>query len=317
MKLNRNLAYRLLMATITILISATLLASCELWEYIKPKHEHSFVGNKCEECGYLKDSIGLAYKVNGEGTCRIDGIGTCTDKDVKIPEYIDGYKVTEIKGYAFATCQNLTSITIPKTVNKINYHGLYTWSILESLTVEEGNPVYHSAGNCLVETASKTLICGCKNSVIPADGSVTTIGHSAFSDCYDMASIVIPSGVTNIGNVAFSECTDLVSVVIPDSVTEIGTSTFRACMKLESIVIPNSVTRLDDYTFQYCKGLKGIVIPDSVTSIGDEVFYDCCSLTSIEFEGTKAQWNAISKGDGWNLGTGNYTVYCTDGDITK
>ena len=39
------------------------------------------------------------------------------------------------------------------------------------------------------------------------------------------------------------------------------------------------------------------------------------NLTSITFNGTKAQWNAISKGYGWNFYTGNYTVHCTDGDM--
>ena len=51
--------------------------------------------------------------------------------------------------------------------------------------------------------------------------------------------------------------------------------------------------------------------------IGEAAFYNCSSLTSINFEGTKAQWNAISKGSGWNYNTGSYTVYCTDGTISK
>ena len=31
----------------------------------------------------------------------------------------------------------------------------------------------------------------------------------------------------------------------------------------------------------------------------------------------KEQWNAIPKGDKWNVGTGSYVVYCTDGEIIK
>ena len=33
--------------------------------------------------------------------------------------------------------------------------------------------------------------------------------------------------------------------------------------------------------------------------------------------GTKAQWKAIKKGYDWNYDSGNYTVHCTDGDISK
>lgn len=39
-------------------------------------------------------------------------------------------------------------------------------------------------------------------------------------------------------------------------------------------------------------------------------------ILEINF-GTVAQWNAISKGDDWNSATGNYTIHCKDGDISK
>ena len=36
--------------------------------------------------------------------------------------------------------------------------------------------------------------------------SVTTIGNSAFSDCYSLTSVTIPNSVTTIGEFAFSDC---------------------------------------------------------------------------------------------------------------
>ena len=48
-----------------------------------------------------------------------------------------------------------------------------------------------------------------------------------------------------------------------------------------------------------------------------DAFYDCSSLTSLIFEGTKAEWNAITKYSDWNGNTGAYIVHCTDGDIEK
>jgi hypothetical protein len=48
-----------------------------------------------------------------------------------------------------------------------------------------------------------------------------------------------------------------------------------------------------------------------------DAFYDCSSLTSIIFEGTKAEWNALTKYSDWNGNTGAYIVHCTDGDIEK
>ena len=77
---------------------------------------------------------------------------------------------------------------------------------LKSITVEKGNKYYHSAGNCLIETASKTLIAGCRNSVIPTDGSVTSIGERTFFGCVSLTSITIPGSVTSIGEDAFWGC---------------------------------------------------------------------------------------------------------------
>lgn len=52
-----------------------------------------------------------------------------------------------------------------------------------------------------------------------------------------------------------------------------------------------------------------------MTSIGDSAFSCCTGLESITFNGTRAQWNAISKLAGWKYNTGSFTIHCTDGDI--
>ena len=172
---------------------------------------------------------------------------------------------------AFDDCSGLTSIVIPDSVTSIGYALFSGCSNLTSISVDGGNTRYHSDGNCLIETATKILIAGYENSVIPSNGNVTSIGSSAFFSCERLTSITIPDSVTSIGSSAFS----------------------------------------------FCSGLTRITIPDSVTRIGHSAFYGCSRLTSINFNGTKAQWNAISKGQNWNEDTGSYTVYCTDGTISK
>ena len=178
--------------------------------------------------------------------------------------------VTSIGRCAFFGCSGLTSITIPNSVTSIGYRAFSDCSGLTSIIVEPGNSMYHSEGNCLIETASKTLIAGCKNSVIPNDGSVTSIGDYTFSGC---------SGLT--------------SITIPDSVTSIGRSAFSGCSGLTSITIPNRVRSIGDWAFSGCRSLTSITISDSVTSIGDWVFYGCENLKNIIFTGTRSQWDKI------------------------
>ncbi|GEM_PF-6444314 len=120
--------------------------------------------------------------------------------------------VISIGDDAFLGCSRLTGIIIGNSVTSIGSYAFNMCSGLTSIAVASGNTKYHSNGNCLIETASKTLILGCKNSVIPSDGSVTSIGRGAFSGCSSLTSIAIPNSVTSIGRGAFSGCSSLTSV---------------------------------------------------------------------------------------------------------
>ena len=126
----------------------------------------------------------------------------------------------------FFGCTSLASVTIPDSVTSIGAGAFEGCAGLESLTVDTNNTVYDSRNNCnaIIETASNTLIAGCKNTVIPND--VTTVGEDAFFGCTSLTSVTIPDSVTSIGDFAFCGCTSLASVTIPDSVTSIGFEAF-------------------------------------------------------------------------------------------
>lgn len=128
-------------------------------------------------------------------------------KSILIPN-----NVLSIDIFAFLGCTKLTSITIPRSVQNIHPNAFIECAGLTSITVESGNTVYHSNGNCLIETKSKTLILGCKNSVIPSDNSVKSIGNSAFRGCTELTSITIPANITSIDRGVFSLCINLVRI---------------------------------------------------------------------------------------------------------
>ncbi|MBR0303950.1 MAG: leucine-rich repeat protein, partial [Clostridia bacterium] len=118
---------------------------------------------------------------------------------------------------AFDGCSALTRITIPAGVVSIGDGAFLGCSALGTISAASGNTVYRAAGNCLIEKRTKTLVLGCKNSTIPSDGSVTSIGRDAFADCTGLTAITVPGGVTSIGFAAFAGCTSLSDVTYTDN----------------------------------------------------------------------------------------------------
>ena len=159
-------------------------------------------------------------------------------------------------------------------------------------------------------TIDKNVFSGYPNlqTIIIPEG-VTSIGNGAFDGCRGLTSITIPEGVTSIGSTAFYNCVGLTSVIIPEGVTSIGGGAFSGCIKLTNITIPEGVTSIGNGAFSSCSSLTSITIPESVTSIGNYAFSYCESLKTINYTGTKEQWNAISKGTSWNSGTSFNVIY--------
>ena len=123
------------------------------------------------------------------------------------------------------------------------------------------------------------------------------IGDSAFSNCYSLTSITIPSGVTRIIYNAFFNCRSLTSITIPSDVTSIGDSAFYSCYSLASIMLPNSTTSISDHAFDNCYSLTSITLPSNVTSISNYAFYNCPSLTSITLPSGVTRINSYAFSD--------------------
>lgn len=201
-------------------------------------------GNAFFECYKLKN-INFPETLTQIGHRAFESCESLTE--IHFPETL-----TTISYNAFKNCEGLTEIHIPAATTLIDHPEAFGYcENLSTITVDENNPVYHSSGNCIIETETKKLILGCKNSVIPADGSVTTVGYGSFVGMIHLKEIDIPASVERIEISAFLDCMSLEKVTLREGLEYIGQEAFAHC-NIKNIEIPNSVTSFGRYVFSGC-----------------------------------------------------------------
>ncbi len=228
-----------------------------------------FFTDRYMECNWRKDSYetpkefesadGFLYTVDDGQITIVDYIGGLSDFTVpseieSLPvvaigasafESLDATSIvlpdtiTTIQSHVFCFCDNLTSITIPKSVTSINqqafaFSGITEIYIHENvayidesafdgcrnltyITVEENNQYYKSVDGNLYTKDGSILIqyaLGKQESSFVIPDSVQEIGKTAFSYTENLISITIPSSVTRIHADAFYNYNDQLTDII-------------------------------------------------------------------------------------------------------
>ena len=137
---------------------------------VAPGHKYDANGY-CTACS---DRISLNLKAeNGV----ITNMGNCTDKNVVIPEYIDGVKVVAIANDAFKDNKNIESVVIPSTVKIIGDEAFVGCTNLREVTIGDG-----------VENIASGAFFGCTNlTTVNIGRNVKSIGNSAFYRCVNLS----------------------------------------------------------------------------------------------------------------------------------
>ena len=189
--------------------------------------------------------------------------------DIVIPPSIEyagqTCTVTKIADAAFRSSNNLTSVTLPSTIDTIEAYAFGKCRNLTSVSLQEGIK-YMGIG-----VFDECILLSSIN--IPT--TVEAIGTEIFRNCSTLVSVTIPDNVTLVPMYSFQNCVKLKSVTLPSGVKHIGEYAFNHCKELESINLPSSITNIDKYAFSWCKMLSNVVLPSSLDRIETYAFASC------------------------------------------
>ena len=152
--------------------------------------------------------------------------------------------------------------------------------------------------------AMDTFVVGANTYQVVGYYKVHLIASTVKSGSYEAEDMVLYNG-------------ELYEVVGTGTVSATGQIVYNAVFANQSvseIIFSDTIDKIQG--FQNCKTLTSITISNNTDYIISYAFAYCSKLKTINFEGTTAEWKAISKGTGWKTGCGTITVYCTNGTLT-
>ena len=176
----------------------------------------------------------------------------------KIGDYVIPDGTEHIYG-AFNGCKYITSITIPKSIEKVEEHdyfddckfktvyiqgatkGAKFIPCTEKYIVNEDNQEYSTIDGVLYDKAKKTLLRYPPSCQATSTYDTEIIGYKAFCDCNFLTSIRIDHPTKKIGQYAFLRCRNLQTIKIPSTVTEINKDAFLGCNNLSHLYFESSI----------------------------------------------------------------------------
>ena len=284
---------------------------------------HEYYDHICSVCnqpeiGYSSEGLEMSLSWD-ESYYIVTGFRNTTETTIILPDTYQGKPVKEIYPRAFANNGNLKRIYISANIEEAGERLFANCRNLERIIVDKNNPYFHSDGDCMIKTESKVLFAGCKNSVIPDDGSVVKINDWAFDGCRGIESIVVPECVSSIGRFAFYQCNDLQEITLPfigangsddysyfgyifgaDEYSEnssyvpsslktvnisgnypIYSNAFYGCGNIEEISAENDIAFIGDYAFRNCTSLLKFTIAGENCEMGYGVLQGCSGIVEV------------------------------------
>jgi len=164
----------------------------------------------------------------------VKSIGKRAFAESGVKQVILGSSLQTIGDGAFAFCDSLSSITIPKSVTSIGDQTFVSCQSMSRIDVEDGNNNFESVDGVLFNKGRTKLVQYAiqktgKSYTIP--DTVVEIGSCAFEMNHYLQDVTITGNVTTIGPDAFAFCSQLRTVTISASVTPFTLTLFMIVLR--------------------------------------------------------------------------------------
>ncbi len=293
-------------------IAAVYMVLCMLWILLCPYA----VVRAQEQMQVLTDGV-LEYRPSETlAAVSVSGVVGMYAGHLEIPAVFDGLDVIAVEDAAFAQQIELTSVSVPDSVQRIGAEAFYGCVLLEEISLE--NTLQSVGVNAFAETAWSAAhqedvillldeivmisaaedltelkvpdtvriiadeACAAHTALESVTLSAQTgyVGTKSFYGCTGLRSAVIPSGVKSIGSYAFADSA-LTRLTVPATVLSVGKGAFLRCTQLEQVTLWDGILRIDGSAFAECSSLKQVTVPNSVTNLGASAFRQCSALQKV------------------------------------
>lgn len=247
---------------------------------------------------------GLVYESFGDGTCRlVSGTGS-NAYELTVPTHSPaGDRVVAIGEGAFRGAENLTAITLPEGVERVEKDAFRDCQSLLSVSFpstlkELGDGAFYGCGRLFGVRLPKGM---------------EKIGRGVFAYCTAITMFSIDEGGTHFENGANCIIRKADRTVVAGSsravligdVLHIAPDAFRGMALSESFTVPVGVLSIGEGAFFGVSTVKKIFLPASVTEIGAGAFGDNAALVSFTVAPSntvfRSEGNAILTKDGKTL----------------
>lgn len=247
---------------------------------------------QCARLSYVELPDGLTY-------IGSDAFMHCTSlKEIHLPDSVES-----IGDSAFCD-SGLTGIVLSDAVTYLGPHAFQSCKNLVSVRLPRGLTILR-----------RYTFHGCKSlEEIHLPDSLEKMEDNAFGMCTALKSIEIPRKITEIREFCFSGCASLKEVVLPPQVKTVWNYAFSQCSRLEKINM-EGVEKISGLAFFHCDSLRAVTLSDTLRELSGQVFLNCPVLEELHFDGSTAEWNAVSKGANWWPDGGK--IVCKDGELPR